>query len=317
MNFQKRKATVAWLSVISNSSLVAFKIIVGIAIGSISVISEAIHSGVDLLASVIALVAVKASGKPADKDHPFGHGKYENISGTIEALLIFLAAAWIIYGATQKLLHPQQITEPSWGVIVMLVSAIMNQIVSQMLFKVGRQTDSMALEADAWHLRTDVYTSAGVMAGLALLWVGERVLPLGMRGWLLYVDPIAAILVALMIIHAAYELTIRAGRDLLDRNLPAEEESWIREMVKEFSATVFSLHSLRTRKAGPERFVEFHLVVDASMSVADSHALAHDVSGRIENQFEKCNVTVHVEPCDRGCPEECLIQCLNEEMKKA
>src|SRR5512137_1693635 len=137
----KRKASVARLSVISNTTLVLLKLAVGLAIGSVSVISEAIHSGVDLLAAIIALFAVRISGKPADQHHPFGHGKVENVSGTVEALLIFIAASWIIYEAVKKLINPQPLEEVGWGVVVMLVSAIANIIVSKMLFKVGRETD--------------------------------------------------------------------------------------------------------------------------------------------------------------------------------
>ena len=132
-------------------------------IGSVSVISEAIHSGVDLLAAVIALFAVRKSAKPADEDHPFGHDKVENISGTVEALLIFLAAGWIIFEAVKKLIDPEPLDEAGWGVAVMLLSVAANIIVSKKLFSVGEETDSVALKADAWHLATDVYTSLGVM----------------------------------------------------------------------------------------------------------------------------------------------------------
>ncbi len=163
MDLQKRKESAARLSVLSNSFLVVFKVIIGVAIGSVSIISEAIHSGVDLLAAVIAMFSVKTSSVPADERHPFGHGKIENISGFVEALLIFGAAFWIIFEALQKLNVPDVMENPQWGVGVMLFSAVMNFIVSQKLFQVGKEADSIALHADAWHLRTDVYTSAGVM----------------------------------------------------------------------------------------------------------------------------------------------------------
>ena len=162
-----KKTGVAVLSVASNSLLIVLKIVVGLLIGSVAVISEAIHSGIDLLAAVIALFAVRASSARADEQHPYGHGKVENISGTIEALLIFAAAAWIIYEAVRKLIDPDEIDMPVWGVGVMLVSAMVNIFVSRRLFKVGKETDSVALQADAWHLRTDVYTSVGVMVGPA------------------------------------------------------------------------------------------------------------------------------------------------------
>ena len=168
----KRKVSVALLSVASNSILVLLKLIVGIMIGSVSVISEAIHSSVDLLAALIAMLAVKMSGKPADKDHPFGHGKFENISGTVEALLIFVAAAWIIFEAIKKLQNATPLDEAGWGVAVMLISVAANIFVSRRLFFVGKETDSVALQADAWHLRTDIYTSIGVICGLGIVWIG-------------------------------------------------------------------------------------------------------------------------------------------------
>ncbi len=172
-----RKTRVAILSVASNSLLILLKIGVGILIGSVAVISEAIHSAVDLVAALIALFAVRTASQAADERHPYGHGKFENISGTVEGLLIFFAAAWIIYSAVRKLMHPGELETPSWGVLVMLVSAIVNIVVSRRLFKVGRETDSVALQADGWHLRTDVYTSLGVMLGLLVIWVVGRISP--------------------------------------------------------------------------------------------------------------------------------------------
>ncbi len=207
------KISVARLSILSNTSLIIMKVIIGILIGAVSIISEAIHSGVDLIASVIAYISVTKSGKPADRDHPFGHGKIENISGAVEALLIFLAAGWIIYEAIKRLMNPQPLEAASWGVGVMLISCIINILVSERLFAIGNKTDSVALKADAWHLRTDVYTSAGVMAGLFLIWIGGRIMPGVSLSW---IDPIAAIAVALLIIHAAWVLTIQSARDLLD-----------------------------------------------------------------------------------------------------
>ena len=312
----KRKAAVAWLSVLSNTTLVVLKVVVGLLIGSVSVISEAIHSGVDLVASVIALFAVKNSGKPADEVHPFGHGKFENISGVVEALLIFLAAGWIIYEAVHKIIVGPDIDAPAWGVGVMALSAGANWIVSRMLFKVGKETDSVALQADAWHLRTDVYTSVGVMAGLGLIAIGDVLLPrwgftekqLDVLHW---IDPIAAIIVACLILRAAWVLTLSSARDLMDVNLPAEEQAWIRGMINDFMPVLHGYHRMRARKAGHVRFIDFHIFVDSGMTVDDSHRLAHEISRRIEEHFEGSSVTVHVEPCrgncDHGCREGCLL----------
>ncbi len=146
-------------------------------IGSVSLISEAMHSGVDFLAALIALFAVKTSGKAADIDHPFGHGKFENISGTIEALLIFLAAVWIIYEAIEKLIHPLPLEDVVLGVAIMLISVVVNTFVSNIIFRVSKETDSIALKAEAWHLRTDIYTSLGVMSALTVIWLGGILRP--------------------------------------------------------------------------------------------------------------------------------------------
>ncbi|MCB4757094.1 MAG: cation diffusion facilitator family transporter [Elusimicrobia bacterium] len=313
MNVNNNRIAVALLSVLSNTTLVVFKIIVGLAIGSVSVISEAIHSGVDLLAAFIALFAVTKSNMPADDDHPFGHGKFENMSGTIEAALIFIAAGWIIYEAIQKLLHPLPIEKANWGVLVMLISSIVNFIVSKMLFKVGKETDSVALEADAWHLRTDVYTSAGVMLALAILWFGEVFIPEYDLQW---IDPVAAISVALLIVKAAYELTVKATRDLLDASLPKKEIAWLTEYLVSLVPSVHGFHHLRTRKSGAQRFVDFHILVDEQMSVKNSHQIADDITDHIKSRFPTASVTVHIEPCDGHCSDFCLKGCLLDEQER-
>jgi cation diffusion facilitator family transporter len=223
--------------------LVAAKLAIGFAIGSVSVISEAIHSGVDLLAAVIALFAVHKSDQPADREHTFGHGKYENLSGTIEALLIFGAAGWIIFEAIHKLITPKAMDSAFWGVVVMLVSSLVNVGVSHLLFTVGNKTDSIALKADAWHLRTDVYTSAGVMVGLLIIWAGKKIFPNLNLEWL---DPVAAILVALLIVRAAYELSRQAIADLLDVSLPVEESDWIEEQIRRFQPRILGFHNFRS-----------------------------------------------------------------------
>ena len=164
-----QRVAAAWVSVASNSLLVVLKFIAGILVGSVSIISEAIHSANDLLASFIALFAVKTSSKPPDKEHPFGHGKVENVSGTIEALLIFVAAFLIIKEAVERLFHGVEMQTLGWGLAVMGFSAILNLGVSEYLMYVAKKTNSIALEADAMHLRTDVYTSAGVFVGLLLI----------------------------------------------------------------------------------------------------------------------------------------------------
>lgn len=303
INLSKMK--VVRLSVISNSVLVVFKLIVGLSIGSVSVLSEAIHSGIDLVAAGIAFFAVRSSSQPADKDHHYGHGKFENVSGFVEAILIFLAAAWIIFEAVEKLVHPVAIDLVGWGILVMGLSSFMNMAVSHMLFKVGNATDSIAIKADAWHLRTDVYTSIGVMTGLALIWVIEKIWVGHHVHW---IDPLAAIIVACMIIRAAYELTLQSLGDLLDESLPTAENIRIAELIRQQKG-VISFKALRTRKSGNTKFIEFDILVDADMPVVAAHALTDFIIADIAKELANTKVTIHIEPCRTPCQPDCLSNC--------
>lgn len=312
MRAQKRKSAVAWLSVSSNAVLVLAKLTVGLLIGSVAVVSEAIHSGIDLTASVIALIAVRRSGRPPDEAHPFGHGKVENLSGAVEALLIFAAAAWIVVEAVSRLLHAEPLESPGLGVLVMVASSVVNLLVSRLLFKVGRETESVALQADGWHLRTDVYTSAGVMVGLLLIMLGRRMLPDVGLDW---IDPVAGLAVALLIVRAAYRVTIHAAKDLLDTAL-SDEEVWIRAHIGGLAPTVRGYHKLRTRKAGNVRFVDLHLFAQADLSLEAAHGIADAVEKAIEDRFPGSSVTVHMEPCDGVCTPVCVKDCLLGEAER-
>jgi cation diffusion facilitator family transporter len=316
MSEQRKKSKVAALSVISNTVLVVFKAIVGILIGSVSVLSEAIHSGIDLVAALIAFFAVRIAGRAADEEHPFGHTKVENISAAVEALLIFVAAIWIIYEAVQKLIHPRPLETVGWGVGIMLVSTVANLIISRMLLKVGKETDSAALTADAWHLRTDVYTSVGVMAGLGIIWLGSFFFP-GLN--LTWIDPVAAIAVAFLIIHAAYDLTRRAVQDLVDQSMPVEEKEWLQNYLSSLYPTVRSFHRLRTRKAGATRFINLHLALDSKLTVSESHAIGDQIVADFKKHFpHDVDVIVHIEPCDGVCSPACESGCLlSDEEQKA
>jgi cation diffusion facilitator family transporter len=306
-SLQQRKERVALLSVASNSFLVVFKVMVGVLIGSVSIISEAIHSGMDLLAAMIAMFSVKTSSIPADEVHPFGHGKVESISGLIEAFLIFVAAFWIIFEAAKKITSEQALDSPEWGVAVMLFSTVLNYGVSRKLFQIGEEAESIALKADAWHLRTDVYTSAGVMLSLAVIWGSHLFFVDPKIHWL---DPVAAMFVALIILRAAWHLTAESLRDLMDVKLPPEEEEWVRSVITNRKYNVHGFHQLRTRRAGNLRFVEFHAKVDRKMSVEASHNITRELKLSILEKLPQCNITIHIEPCDGNCSSECVAGCL-------
>jgi cation diffusion facilitator family transporter len=289
------KEKTARLSVISNTGLVLMKFIVGFSIGSVSIISEAIHSSMDLVAAVIAFFAVRKSAEPPDAHHEFGHGKFEDISGLIEALLIFIAAILIIWESLQKLLgESSELLKPElliYGIAVMGISALVNWFVSQRLMKVAKLSDSIALESDAWHLRTDVFTSLGVFIGLIII---------RLTGITLF-DPLIAIGVAIVIMKAAYDLTRRSFSDLIDHSIPLADEQRIREIICDHASSYAGFHDLKTRRSGPEIFIEFHLVVPGTVSVLQSHDLSDHLESDLKIEFPRANITIHAEPCNEGC----------------
>jgi cation diffusion facilitator family transporter len=281
-----KKTNVPLISITSNSVLVIFKIIVGTMMGSVSVISEAIHSGIDLLASAVAFFSIRKAEEPADRDHPFGHGKIENLSGAFEAVLIFLAAGLIIYEAVIKLQKPHGMVEKlDWGIGVMLVATVINIIVSQTLFRFAKKTGSIAIEADAMHLWTDVFTSAGVLVGLVLIRITR---------WEI-LDPVIAILVAGLILKAAFDLTSKAVADLADKSLPESEVRAIHTIIDE-QKEVEGFHKLRTRKSGSRREIDIHIQVDKSTSLSNAHDLCFRVENAIKAVLPGAYVTIHVEP---------------------
>lgn len=277
------KTNVARLSIASNTFLIIIKLIVGFIAGSVSIISEAIHSAMDLVAALIAFFSVSVSDRPADNEHPYGHGKFENVSGVIEAVLIFVAAIWIIFESIKKMLHPSLVDSLSLGFIVMFISAAVNFFVSRRLYKVAKQTDSIALEADALHLKTDVFTSAGVGVGLLLIWL---------TGYT-FLDPIVAILVALFILRESYILLKNAYTPLLDSSLEPGEISIIEDFL---NAKSLEYHNLKTRKAGSYRFAELHLEMPQNLTLKEVHDICDEVEEELKNRIKNLDINIHVEP---------------------
>lgn len=279
------KHQAALLSIFSNSVLIIFKLMAGIFMGSISVISEALHSGIDLLASIIAFFSIREASKVPDDEHPFGHGKYENVSGFVEAILIFLAAILIIYEAVKKILHGATIENTGAGILVMLVATLANFIISMLLLKIAKKTDSIALEADGMHLLTDVFTSMGVLVGLVLVrFTGLKI-----------IDPIAALLVAILIIKTSIDMTKKSIVDLVDSKLPEEEVNKILDIIGNYPQ-IKTYHKLRTRKSGQRREVDIHLKLDDSTSLTEAHSLCNAVEQDIKALFPECYVLIHIEP---------------------
>jgi cation diffusion facilitator family transporter len=284
------KTKAAALSVTSNTVLIILKIVAGVLSGSVSIISEAIHSSMDLAAALIAFFAVRFSSKPADKDHPYGHGKVENISGTIEGLLIFVASILIINQAINKIAHPGSIDKNMAYIAagVMIISSVVNIIVSRILYRVAKRTESIALEADALHLKTDVLTSAGVAVGIIVITItGINIL-----------DPIVAILVATLILKEAFVLCKKAVLPLLDPKLSDEEEKLICVVMERYQEKIIDFHGLRTRKSGSIKYIDFHMTVIKELTVEHSHLLCEAIEEDLENVLKHTNVSIHIEPGD-------------------
>lgn len=287
----KEIAKAARLSIYSNTFLLFMKLAAGFFMGSISVLSEALHSGIDLLAALIASYSVRKAGRPADEMHKFGHGKFENISAAIEAVLIFIASMFIIFEAGKKMLKGEAVEFLGAGLIIMGVSAVVNFFISRKLMKVARKAESIALEADAYHLSTDVYTSAGVFIGLMLIMLtGNPVF-----------DPILAIIVALFIIRTSYNLTRRSVYGLMDAKLSDKEENIIKTIIAEHYSQYAEYHDLRTRISGAERFVDLHLVVPKDQHVKDAHEFCDHLEKDIKQKIPNLSMLIHIEPCDAEC----------------
>ena len=285
----KQKA--AFLSILSNIAIIVLKITVGLIINSISVISEAIHSAMDLVSALIAYLTVSKSSQPADQSHPYGHGKFENLSGFLEAALIAVAAIYILWTSVERLLHPQELQFVPYGIGVMLISALVNFFMYRHNIKVAKETESIALEANAAHLSADVYTSLGVLAGLILIALtGIRAL-----------DPLAAMAVAAFILRASVGLMRKALRDLTDRGLPEEEEKEIRSILKNHYSHFVEFHKLRTRKSGSERYIDLHLVLARNVDLQAAHDLCNHLEVEINHRFPGSETIIHIEPCENAC----------------
>ncbi|MCX7970346.1 MAG: cation diffusion facilitator family transporter [Negativicutes bacterium] len=288
----KRRA--ALLAVAASSGLVVVKLATGVATGAVSIISEAAHSAVDLLAAVIAYLAVKNADRRPDSGHTFGHGKLENVSGVVEALLIVLAAIWIIWEAGQKFFRRELPEQLSLGMAVMALSTLVCWLVSRRLAAVAKKTSSPALAADAAHLRADVWSGGGVGLGLILIAV---------TGWT-WIDPLIAAVVAGFIFRAGWRLTRQNFGDLIDRSLPEAEAAQIRQILAAHPA-VRGYHRLRTRKTGSFRMIDMHVVMAHSLPLGEAHRVCDAIEEELEERLGPVDVIIHAEPCfekSRHCP---------------
>lgn len=301
----------ARLMLITVISLFVLKVAVGVITGSISIWAQAVDSSLDIFAVVVTFLTVGFSAKPADREHPFGHGKVEDIAAGIQAVLLLAAASGIIYSAIQRIITGETIQLTEAGIGVMLVSMIASLFLCQHLFRVAQKTDSVALEANANNIRSDVYSTAGVLVGLVVIRLAEP-----RFGPTVYIiDPIIALIVVLLILRAMYRVGRMAFSGLIDTRLPEAEHTEIISSIREHTSQLVGFHAVRTRKAGSQRFIDLHLVMRKTLSVEEAHQMCDHLEQDIKNKLRNSSVTIHVEPCNEEC-ERCQdIECSLREQK--
>jgi len=315
MSFIDDKKRVAWLSVASNACLTGGKLIAGLLTGSVGILSEAAHSGMDLIAAGIATFSVHAADRPPDQTHPYGHEKIENVSGVIEGLLIFAAGAWIVYEATDRLVHGVELQYLGLGSAVMALSAAVNLVVATLLKRSAIRNRSVALEADAAHLYTDVYTSLGVFLALTVIGIGRRLFHKDLA-WL---DPVIAVGVALLILSTAYRITRKSFLPLTDSSAPESDASKIKTIIDQFVKRGLDIHKLRTRGAGGSLHVDLHMGVGPGVSLEKGHEVSHELKSRIEQSVPGAKVLVHLEPSSSIeilAESEEQVKCMRDELLK-
>jgi cation diffusion facilitator family transporter len=284
---------IALLSIATSVATLGLKFGAYFLTGSVSLLSDALEAFVNLAAGLVALAMLTIAGRPADERHAYGHDKAEYFSSGVEGVLILVAAASIIYTALDRFLHPAALENLGPGMFVALLAAAMNFATARVMFKAGREHDSITIEADARHLMTDVWTSAGVLAGLAVI--------LFVPQWTV-LDPLIAIAVGIHIIFTGVTLLRRTVDGLMDAALSADEIRETRQLIQAQLPAGAGFHDLRTRKSGPRRFVEFHLLLPGHMSVAESHALCDRIESAIAGGLNRVHTTIHVEPAETHTP---------------
>jgi cation diffusion facilitator family transporter len=279
----------AWLSIGAAVATISLKTAAYFLTGSVGLLSDAIESLVNLAGALMALFMLTIAARPADESHVYGHSKAEYFASLVEGLLILGAAAWIIITAVERLLHPQGLQELGIGLIVSALASLINFIVARILMNQGKKRNSISLEADAQHLMTDVWTSVGVISGVAIA---------GLTGWTV-LDPILAILVALNILWTGFQLIRRSVHGLMDAALPEEEQKLIEEVMAKHRQKGIHFHALRTRQAAARRFISVHILVPGEWTVHDAHHIAEDFEADIRAALGGViTVFTHLEPVE-------------------
>ena len=281
----------ARLSIVSNSILITLKVVAGAVTGSIAIITEAVHSSIDLLASIVAYLSLRKADEPADAEHQYGHAKAENLAAAIEGMLILVGAGVIVFEASRRLASGGEIEHIGFGIAVIAVSAIVNLGVSTYLYRQARAHDSPALEGDAAHLRADAATSLAVLLGLVLIEVT------GFE----QIDSIVALMVASAIVYTGVRILTRSSRVLMDEALPQEELDIVRKLIADYPGSELEgFHKLRGRRAGSARYIDLHLQFTTGTSLERAHDIAHEVEAAVRGRIPNAELLVHIEPSRRA-----------------
>jgi len=279
-------------SVIAAVGLAGLKLIIGLTTGSLGILAEAAHSGLDLMAALMTFLAIRISAKPADSSHHYGHGKAENLSALFETLLLLVTCFWIIYEATHRLLfHPVALRVTFWSFAIMITSIVVDVSRSRVLYRAAKKYHSQALEADALHFNTDIWSSGVVIFGLVCVKVSEWVPGLA---FLHQADSVAAVVVGLIVVYIGVKLGISTIQALLDV-APSGIEGRIVSAVSALSG-VTNCHNVRVRYSGPQLFVDIHILVDGNQTLRDAHNLTEEIERTIQKLIPNADVTVHPEP---------------------
>ncbi|HJX15067.1 MAG TPA: cation diffusion facilitator family transporter [Candidatus Deferrimicrobiaceae bacterium] len=288
----RRRIGTARFSVGSAVTLAAIKLVVGIASGSLGILSSAFDNVADILMSGVNYLSLRKSMEPADSSHPYGHGKVETLGTVFMSVVVALTGIWIVWEGIRRLRAGIVPRSVDTGLVVMALSVVASWYISERIRKAGEETGSPALAADSLHFRTDVWSGGGILASL----LAYRV-----TGWR-WLDPGAAVIVGGYIVTAAFPILREAVGDLLDRSLPEETVEKIRHIIDSHRPLVVDYHQLRTRRSGSEKHVDFHIVVCSQYLLEDAHRLADHLERDVSQALGNAHVVTHIDPCDLECP---------------
>ncbi len=284
-------ARYAWLSIAAAILTIGLKAVAYLITGSVGLLSDVLESFVNLAAALMALAMLSIAARPADENHAYGHGKAEYFSSGVEGTLILIAALSIGAAAVQRLITPRQLEQVGLGISVSIVAALINLFVARLLLKAGRQHRSITLAANAKHLMTDVWTSAGVVAGVALV---------SLTGWQ-RLDPVVALIVAANIVRSGGRIVYQSVSGLMDAALPAEDRHTIQKVLEPYAKTGVQFHAVRTRQSGRRRFVSLHVLVPGAWTVHDGHTLLGKIESSLRQALPNVTVFTHLESLDDPC----------------